>query len=101
MKVQVLMLANQPNAGVVREVEIPDDTPDKQVLDKVFEMGQNDFQPIPKIVSVSMGDVIIKVDQLGETPYLIIAGGFRKLSLVELRAYIEMPRRDRVMSAWN
>lgn len=109
MIVKVMMLANSPFEGQVRDVEIPDETPPKDMLDAVWQAGQNDFHPVPNCPSVSVGDVVVlklPVIEIGssvpreqETPYLIAALGFRRISLVELAEYVRMPRRERQFCA--
>ena len=50
-----------------REVEVPNDELTGSIehdLELIFRYGQNDFQPIPGIYSVSVGDVVEYNDQL-------------------------------------
>ena len=43
--------------GTIREVDVPDDEVEDDLLELVYKYGQNDFQPRP-IQSVSVGDVV-------------------------------------------
>lgn len=89
MIVKVRMLAfGEP--GEVRNVMIPNETPEAEVLDAVFHWGQNDFQP-QNHCSVSMGDVIEWQDGL----HIVCSVGFRKLTAEEYAEYEAMDRRDR------
>lgn len=99
MKYMVQMLAFQPTKDgdpiVKRPVEVPDgDLKDADLLTKlglVYQYGQNDFQPIKDIVSVSAGDVI----DLDGDNYLVCGVGFRKLTKEEYDRFVALPRRDR------
>ena len=78
MIVDVHMLAFYENKGTIRHVEIPDykDERDKQdILDLVFQYGQNDFQP-QNIYSVSVGDVI----ELDDEYWMVAPLGFKEIT---------------------
>lgn len=63
--VHMFAFANDGDRGVVRMVNIPDAEFEKaeaesvmNALDLIFKYGQNDFQNIPYMPSISAGDVI-------------------------------------------
>ena len=80
-----------------RKVEVPlsdleNCDSDEQVLNLIYRLGQNDFQPRP-MPSVSAGDVIrLKQGIL----YLVKNVGFEKINADFLEEYKQLPRRDRI-----
>jgi hypothetical protein len=46
-----------------------------QILDLVFRYGQNDFQPVKGLPSVSVGDVV----RLGNASWRVASMGFTRL----------------------
>lgn len=82
--------------GEIRAVNIPDDTPADNVLDEVFRLGQNDFQPIKDRCSVSVGDVI-EYDGL----HMVGAIGFFKITDEQFKELMAMPRRERHFMAYE
>lgn len=106
MIVRVFMLANQPTEGVIRRVSIPDDTLPENVLDATFKWGQNDFQNVPGVCSVSMGDVIwLHRDEFDKVVgdkdeyHLVAACGFDKMTPEEFEEYRRLGRRGRSLVA--
>jgi len=93
MIVKVKMLAFMD--GEIRNVEIPDDTPDGEFLGAVFKLGQNMFQPVPNRCSVSVNDVIL--DERGpETKYVRVAGcGFQEMSKDEFDKFEALDKESR------
>jgi hypothetical protein len=91
------MLAYQPSY-VVRPIVLPDaavlDTPEN-LRGLAYELGQNDFQNVPGIYSVSAGDVLDIGD--GEL-WLVCRVGFRAMTFKEFDEYKALPRQDRVFS---
>lgn len=63
---------------------------DLQILNVIYRLGQNDFQPRP-MPSVSAGDVI----NLRGSLYLVASIGFEKIDEDFLKEYKKLPRRDR------
>ena len=101
MIVKVAMLANHEN-NVIRDVEIEwDDKFDntgrhEELLNKVFKMGQNDFQPVPGICSVSIGDVIILDAAWGFGVYhMVCSTGFADISEQQYISYGRLGLEDR------
>lgn len=90
MIVNVRMIAFM-DPPLIRQVQIPDDTPPEGVLDRTFHFGQNDFQPIPNICSVSVGDVIEYAGKL----HMVAPMGFREITEDEYKEVLALPRRDR------
>jgi hypothetical protein len=96
MKIKVHMLAfGQPDELRWVDVESPSANVER-LLEQVFEMGQNDFQP-QEHPSVSVGDVI-DLHPVNRQ-YLVRAAGFKELTLPELTQYRATPRLDRMLSA--
>lgn len=67
--------------GKIRVVTVPEGeldaaTSTEQKLDLIFKYGQNDFQPLPRCCSVSVGDVI----RLGGERWGVAGIGFTKLA---------------------
>lgn len=85
MIVKVAMRAHH-DQNVVREVSLPDTFRGKgrtkvELLEAVFRCGQNDFQPVEGICSVSVGDVIVLDAELGFGRYHLITNtGFNRLT---------------------
>lgn len=105
MIVKVAMLAHHEN-NVIRDVEIEwDDKWDNtgrhiELLGAVFRMGQNDFQPVPGICSVSIGDVIILDAALGFGVYhLVCSMGFADISEQQYISYGRLGLEDRKQRA--
>jgi hypothetical protein len=96
MIVNVHMLANQPEYKI-RCVEIPpppfkvDGGNVERILENVFHCGQNEFQPVAGICSVSVGDVI----EYNSKNYLILPAGFYVLTTCELITYVNLPQPER------
>jgi hypothetical protein len=84
----------------VRQVDIPSKYVEcmdqNDLLDWIYKYGQNDFQQIPNICSVSVGDVIELPN--GEN-YMITSVGFRKLKKKDYEKYKVMDRHDLWMIA--
>jgi len=77
-----------------REVEVPNDELTGSIehdLELIFRYGQNDFQPIPGIYSVSVGDVVEYNDQL----YMAKALGYKQISLLEYEEFVDLDERKR------
>jgi hypothetical protein len=86
MKVTVKMMAFMD--GEERIVDIPDfysTVPLNELLNKVFEFGQNDFQP-QEMCSVSTGDVIVYQDKY----YRVAMFGFEELTQEQYDAYLKV-----------
>ncbi len=103
MKFQVEMLAFQPEFKL-RPVNVPDNelAQAKSVIEKldlIFRYGQNDFQNVAGICSVSCGDVIRwpnKDAVNGEYDcYLVQSAGFHLMTGAEYEDYERTERRDR------
>jgi len=102
MKFQVQMLAFQPEF-CRRTVDVPDSelataslASPLAKLSLIFKYGQNEFQNVPGICSVSCGDVIeIPIDGGNIELYLVKACGFHKLTGAEYEDYERTDRRDR------
>jgi len=81
---------------IIREVNVPDDhikeTNDEELLDIIYQYGQNDIQNVHGVCSVSVGDVI-------EIPfaglYRVSSIGFKQMTPDEFEKYKLIPRRDR------
>lgn len=98
VKVRMLAFHEAGRDPDFREVVIPDEP--MTLLDKlakVFHFGQNDFQPLPKCCSVSVGDVIFD----GDDRYLVCARGFRKLTADEYAAFEKLDRRERSFQGYE
>ncbi len=56
------LLIGLPSKELVRNIDVPDSfvnsSTEPQLLEKIFELGQNDFQP-QKVRSLSVGDVVV------------------------------------------
>jgi hypothetical protein len=80
-------------SDVVRSVDLPINSieamPQDDLLDLIYKYGQNDFQPVEKICSVSVGDVIELPN--GEN-HLVVSFGFRRLDKKEYDEYRTMDR---------
>jgi hypothetical protein len=82
--------------AVDRPVTIPDaaaaasESHDRD-LALIFHYGQNDFQPVAGVCSVSVGDVI---DYYG-TPFVVMPFGFAEWSRDRVAEYERTPRADR------
>jgi hypothetical protein len=91
--------------GEVRDVTIDEPDPHASlecVLEQVFRMGQNDFQPRPH-PSVSVGDVI-EMSVNGHTVLFGVApAGFRLMLQAECDDYALLPRatRSHVAHKWQ
>jgi len=113
MKVFVQMLAFED--GKIREVNIPDNewndgnirgegVSEKEWkealledrLELVFRFGQNDFQPRP-MCSVSVGDVIILDGEM----FMVMGGGFKKITEGEYLKFWNTPRRERSLVGYE
>ena len=97
MIVNVRMLAFMD--GELRPVDVPDaqvrsDT--HQMLEQVYYFGQNDFQPVPKRCSVSIGDVAL----LNGKFYIVRTCGWAEISPRDLEAYEKLDVRDRGWSEY-
>lgn len=97
MIIPVKMLAFMD--GEIRNVVLPDTfvgaiTPENTttILDRVFYYGQNDFQPVPKRCSVSVGDVA----EINGEFWLCAFVGWIKISADVLAEYAKMERPDRM-----
>ena len=97
MIVNVRMLAfedTNPDGSVrIRKVEIPDPAPDatlESVLESVFYIGQNDFQP-QKCCSVSMADVV----EFNDCLYVAASFGFKEISEGQYNELLALDQRDR------
>ena len=79
MKFKIYLIAF--GNGKIRTVEVPQKiaeefcTTSEQMLELIFEYGQNDFQPQP-LPSVSVGDVI----ELEKKFYMVKSIGFEKIN---------------------
>ena len=101
MIVKVAMLANHED-NVIRDVEIEwDDKWNNEgrhigLLCRVFVNGQNCFQPVPGICSVSIGDVIILDAAWGFGVYhLVCSTGFADISEQRYISYGRLGLEDR------
>ena len=91
------MAFGRPNE--IRTVFVPEDEYSRaqstdEILNLVFQYGQNDVQP-QKHPSVSVGDVI----ELEGTYWLVKGVGFKKMTPQELEEYLKIPPRERSMAA--
>lgn len=80
MKVPVYMAAFH-GKSVIRTVDVGEYTvrnshDPQDVLDEVFRLGQNDFQPQSNRYSVSVGDVIYLFDEY----WAVMPVGFKKMT---------------------
>lgn len=104
MQILVRMLANHSqddneNDPLWRVVTVPQVEWDAcendfHRVEKVFYYGQNDFQPVDKCCSVSVGDVVF----LSNAMYICRPLGFTAITVAELIELEEMDRRDRYFS---
>jgi hypothetical protein len=96
--IKVHMLANQPEYAV-REVVIDSKYADSRyltLLEAVFVHGQNDFQNVPGVCSVSIGDIIELDASLGYGKYHLVAPlGFSYVSDKEFRTYLAADQSNR------
>jgi hypothetical protein len=80
-------------SDTVRSVDIPtkyvEDMDQADLLDWIYKYGQNDFQAVPNICSVSVGDVIELPN--GEN-HMVVSIGFRRLKKKEYEDYRQMDR---------
>lgn len=84
--------------GKIRVVEIPDSTPEINILEEVFYWGQNDFQPVEGCYSVSVGDIIC----LNDKKVIVLGVGFKEICDEQYQEYIALPEsRDRTMWLWD
>lgn len=93
MIINVRMLAFMD--GELRPVDVPDEEigeDTQRCLERVFYWGQNDFQPVPKRCSVSMGDVALFRGEL----WIAQSFGWAKITLAELEEYEKLDNR-----AWS
>lgn len=94
MVVMVRMLAFMD--GELRPVTIPDEECQgksvEELLGVVYYYGQNDFQPIPKRCSVSVGDVALLQGKF----WIVARAGWDELTPDELEEYEKLERRDRL-----
>jgi len=60
------------------------------LLEEVFRLGQNDFQP-QRHPSVSVGDVV----EVFDTLFVVLFDGFRRIERRAFEDYLATPRRDR------
>ncbi len=63
----------------------------ERFYDLVFKYGQNDFQPVPGVRSLMVGDLI----HFDDSYVLIQSFGFKKLTDEEVTEYLEMTPDDR------
>lgn len=107
--VKVLMLAFG-DPGQIREVTIPQRGPFMigqalDVLETVFELGQNDFVP-QRCPSVSVGDVAMlpimdpDTGRFEDRPFIVQAVGWQPITTLALALYCQLPRRDRAWSLY-
>jgi pantothenate kinase-related protein Tda10 len=101
VKVHMLAFHDEPNLHRVVNVEDHrDDDILLSTLSKAYHWGQNDFQPNPKVCSVSVGDVILLEGKyVGK--YMVAPMGFRKLTDEQYKELKETPRRDRFFKAYE
>jgi hypothetical protein len=97
MDIQVYMLAFMN--GEIRDVTIPDDS--KTVLEDVFRLGQNDFQPSNTHCSVSVGDVIDLGEDADVRYHLVCPAGFKDMTLELFSHYKSLSKDGRRMAAWG
>lgn len=86
--------------GEVRDVDLScvgltDKDTTQNILEFVYEQGQNDNQP-QEHPSVSVGDVI----RVNKERYLILPVGFKKLSQADYDAYKAIPRDQRAVRCY-
>ena len=75
----VRMIANmEHNSGTytIRRVKVDLKLTDWNILEAIFENGQNQFQNVPNCCSVSIGDVVELEDKL----FIVCIGGFHQIS---------------------
>lgn len=78
--------------GESRPVRVDEPSTDpEQLLDQIFENGQNEFQPLPGKCSVSVGDVISLQDKL----FMVAPVGFRLIDSGFLETYKKTPLENR------
>jgi len=74
--------------GAIRQVDVPRQVEAEvrgdvqNLLNAIYQYGQNDIQPVVGIPSVSCGDLIYLEDGY----YLVASFGFRKITLEQARA---------------
>ena len=77
-----------------REVSVPTEELTgvlERDLDLIFKYGQNDFQPQPRMCSVSIADVI----EFNDLLYLVLPTGFKEISQLEYEEFIDLPLEKR------
>jgi hypothetical protein len=83
----------------IRSVDVPDDLikgwSDASVLSEIFHFGQNEFQPVERCCSVSVGDVI----ELNEKFFIVCTMGFKEINRKELDEYQGIPRYRRLFES--
>ena len=76
-----------------------------EILEAVFVQGQNDFNPVLGVASVSVGDVIelpeglaVRLDLFTVGHWVVTPEGFKPLTDTELAEYAAIPVLDRTWS---
>ena len=94
----VHMMTYQPDY-CVRHVDVPDDELGtlEQNRAAVWQYGQNMFQNVPGICSVSAGDVM----QFDDEYHMILGYGFLVLNAEQFEAYKVLPQEDRRRLLWE
>lgn len=81
MKYNVYLTAFKTKADI-RVVDVPDEELEGRnedgILEDIFRLGQNDFQPLP-FPSVSMGDIV----ELDDRYFMVRANGFAEMTKEE------------------
>jgi hypothetical protein len=80
--------------GEIREVTIPD-TVTENILEVVFEYGQNENQP-QRHPSVSIADVIEF-----EGYHIVAWNGFTSITSEQFEEWLKIPRRERAFHIWS
>ena len=93
MIVKVALLANQPlknGQPVIREVHLPEQLTDdkEQILEQVFQYGQNHIQPVPNCCSVSVCDCVL----LDNKYFLVDGSGFKEITKEKYEEMVEFLR---------
>lgn len=89
----VRMIANMeynPSMYTIRRVNVNLKPTDSDILEAIFENGQNQFQYVPNCCSVSIGDVVELEDKL----FIVCVGGFHQISKEIFENLLSMSQYD-------
>ena len=102
MNVKFVMLAfhdSRPGHVITRDVEVHDELRGQTelLLEEAFQHGQNEFQPVPGVCSVSVGDVALHAGRY----WLVTAMGFTEISREQYEQLLCAPRRERMLMVFG